>query len=293
MYDSKYPHNSKRFASEHKKTHEEIISDIEYVTTIFPSTQEYFLYVPASPYYYLMTQKGYDLLQDYWTNQNIWNAAKTMAYTDKNGNIIADWSDFGPGLSNVFKNTRIEGENTMKTLEPHCKKLLDLWHEKSKTNICTASNTKFGELLKKDPLTQKIIQSLQTIRVQWGTEYPGEDNERQKQYEDGPGYYFEHWMDNYNMVVNNSLKFPLYSYDLKYITRSTATEKMFNLLKEKSEQKLEDLESKYAEILTQLKATETYEQEINILKAYGVLDYNGVISPTEADDLKIPLTLEE
>ena len=67
--------------------------------------------------------------------------------------------------------------------EPRCKELLDLWYKKSKGNVYTAANAKCKELLEKDPLTQKIVQSLQTIRVLWGTDHPGDDNERQKQYE--------------------------------------------------------------------------------------------------------------
>lgn len=422
MNDSKYPHNSRWFASEYKKTHEEIISDIEYVITIFPNTQEYFLYVPASPYYYLMTsdgcnilqeywrhredwdaygektrsnkseyiydsrdlakttsktheeivsdimqivhilpdhqkqfidhvsldtqnyycskfyrmtQKGYDLLQDYWTTQNIYNAAETMVYTDKNGNTIADWSDFKhdlllkgefgypwdiaptvyatdkagnklvgwtksesePHISQI-KNPWTEGENTMNetnttTSKPRCKKLLDLWYNKSKDNIYAAVNTRCGELLEKDPLTQKIVQSLQTIRVLWGTDHPGDDNERQKEYKKGPGYYFELWMRDYNALVESTEIGFWGSIYFNNITYTTATEKLLKSLEEKSKQLFDDLYTKHIEILTQIKAADTYEQEINILKAYGVLDYNGIISPVEADDLKAPLTLEE
>lgn len=180
-------------------------------------------------------------------------------------------------------------------IEPRCKELLNLWYKKSKTNIYTAVNTKFGELLKNDPLTQKIVQSLQTIRVLWGTEYPGEDDERQRQYRLGGGFYFEQWMKNYEQYIKD-LKGnkPIGEiYGFSFLTYTNTTSKLLEVLKDKENQLREDLETKYDEILTQIKAADTYEQEINILKAYGVLDYNGVISPAEADEITIPLTSEE
>lgn len=263
-----------------------------------------------------------------------------MVYTDKNGNTIADWSDFKhdlllkyefsypwdvaptvcatdraghklveltkpkleilePELCNTqIKNIWIEGENTMNetnttTLEPRCKQLLELWYDKSKTNIYTAVNTKFGELLEKDPLTQKIVQSLQTIRVLWGTDHPGEDNERQKQYEEGPGYCFELWMKNYNFLTSSDRNDAFWKTTFSYLTCTAATEKLLKDLSEKGVQLIEDLANKRTEILLQINAADTYEQEIQILKAYGVLDANGIISPAPADEIIIPLTSEE
>lgn len=178
--------------------------------------------------------------------------------------------------------------------EPRCKELLDLWYKKSKTNVYTAANAKCGELLEKDSLTQKIIQSLQTIRVLWGTDHPGDDNERQKQYEMGPGYYFERWMKNYNFLTSSDMNDAFWVIDyINHLTYTTVTEKLLKGLEKKSKQLLEDLKNKHNEILTQIKAAETYEQEIQILKAYGVLDVNGIISPAPADEITIPLTTEE
>ena len=179
-------------------------------------------------------------------------------------------------------------------IEPRCKELLDLWYKKSKTNVYTAANAKCGELLEKDSLTQKIIQSLQTIRVLWGTDHPGDDNERQKQYEMGPGYYFERWMKNYNFLTSSDMNDAFWVIDyINHLTYTTVTEKLLKGLEKKSKQLLEDLTNKHNEILTQIKAAETYEQEIQILKAYGVLDVNGIISPAPADEITIPLTTEE
>lgn len=184
--------------------------------------------------------------------------------------------------------------------EPHCKELLDLWYKKSKTSIYIAANAKCGELLEKDPLTQKIVQSLQTIRVLWGTDHPGEDNERQKQYEEGPGYYFELWMKDYDFFVNtNKANVSFWTANFwaenffNRLTYTTVTEKLLKGLEEKSKQLLKDLENKRTEILLQINAADTYEQEIQILKAYGVLDANGIISPAPADETTIPLTSEE
>ena len=178
--------------------------------------------------------------------------------------------------------------------EPRCKELVDLWYKKSKTNVYTAANAKCGELLEKDSLTQKIIQSLQTIRVLWGTDHPGDDNERQKQYEMGPGYYFERWMKNYNFLTSSDMNDAFWVIDyFNHLTCTTATTKLLKGLEEKSKQLLEDLKNKHNEILTQIKAAETYEQEIQILKAYGVLDVNGIISPAPVDEINIPLTTEE
>ena len=343
MNNNEYIYDSRDLAKTTVKTHDEIMEDIRHIANASPYNHDQFALLTQIHnqkgiiLYYKMTQKGYDLLKDYWTTQNIYNAAKTMVYTDKNGNTIADWSDFKHDLLlkrefgcpldvaptvyatdkagnklvgwtksesephiSLIKNPWTKGENTMNetnttTLEPRCKQLLELWYDKSKTNIYTAVNTKFGELLKNDPLTQKIVQSLQTIRVLWGTEYPGEDDERQRQYRLGGGFYFEQWMKNYEQYIKD-LKGnkPIGEiYGFSFLTYTNTTSKLLEVLKDKENQLREDLETKYDEILTQIKAADTYEQEINILKAYGVLDYNGVISPAEADELKVPLTLEE
>ena len=184
--------------------------------------------------------------------------------------------------------------------EPRCKELVDLWYKKSKTNVYTAANAKCGELLEKDSLTQKIMQSLQTIRVLWGTDHPGDDNERQKQYEMGPGYYFELWMKDYDFFVNtNKTNASFWTANFwtanffNRLTYTTVTEKLLKGLEKKSKQLLKDLENKRVEIFLQINAADTYEQEIQILKAYGVLDANGIISPAPADEITIPLTTEE
>lgn len=343
MNDNEYIYDSRDLAKTTIKTHDEIMEDIRHIANASPYNHDQFALLTQIHnqkgiiLYYKMTQKGYDLLQDYWTNQNIWNAAKTMVYTDKNGNTIADWSDFKHDLLlkrefgcpldvaptvyatdkagnklvgwtksesephiSLIKNPWTKGENTMNetnttTSEPRCKDLLEIWYDKTRTNIIDTINDKCGELLKKDPLTQKIVQSLQSIRIQWGTEYPGEDDERQKQYEEGPGYFFDQWIKDYDLFVSTRKEiFTFWTSDFfKRLTYTAATAKLLDILKEKGRKLFNDLESKHNEILTQIKAADTYEQEINILKAYGVLDYNGIISPAEADDLKAPLTLEE
>lgn len=329
MNNNEYIYDSRDLAKTTVKTHEEIVSDIMQIVRILPDHQKQFIdhvSLDTQNYYrskfYRMTQKGYDLLQDYWTNQETLDTTSTIYATDKAGNKLIAWTNFKSKLlepeSHIeqIKNNCIEGDNTMSNeaykslatasattltpsrieiIEPRCKELLNLWYKKSKTNIYTAVNTKFGELLKNDPLTQKIIQSLQTIRVLWGTEYPGEDDERQRQYRLGGGFYFEQWMKNYEQYIKD-LKGnkPIGEiYGFSFLTYTNTTSKLLEVLKDKENQLREDLETKYDEILTQIKAADTYEQEINILKAYGVLDYNGVISPAEADELKVPLTLEE
>lgn len=328
MSDSKCIYDSRELAQVSGIDHNTIINDIEHIIDSLPDEANQFmcftffdyLFKPAKCY--IMTQKGYDLLQDYWTNQETLDTTSTIYATDKAGNKLIAWTNFKSKLlepeSHIeqIKNNYIEGDNTMSNeaykslatasattltpsrieiIEPRCKELLNLWYKKSKTNIYTAVNTKFGELLKNDPLTQKIIQSLQTIRVLWGTEYPGEDDERQRQYRLGGGFYFEQWMKNYEQYIKD-LKGnkPIGEiYGFSFLTYTNTTSKLLEVLKDKENQLREDLETKYDEILTQIKAAGTYEQEINILKAYGVLDYNGVISPAEADELKVPLTLEE
>lgn len=165
--------------------------------------------------------------------------------------------------------------------DPRCRRLLALWYEKSKTNIITAVNTKCGYFLKKDPLTQKIVQSLRSIRIQWMSEFPGEDNKRQQQYEEGPGYHFEQWMDNYNLYVNaNESGFAFWMSSFFDRLACTATTKKFlDILEEKGKQLLEDLDSKHKEIFIQIEAANTYDHEINILKTYGVIDVNGKLAP--------------
>lgn len=348
MNNNEYIYDSRDLAKTTVKTHDEIMEDIRHIANASPYNHDQFALLTQIHnqkgiiLYYKMTQKGYDLLKDYWTTQNIYNAAKTMVYTDKNGNTIADWSDFKHDLLlkrefgcpldvaptvyatdkagnklvgwtksesephiSLIKNPWTKGENTMNetnttTLEPRCKQLLELWYDKSKTNIYTAVNTKFGELLKNDPLTQKIVQSLQTIRVLWGTDHPGEDNERQKQYKEGPGYYFELWMKDYDFFVNtNKTNASFWTANFwtanffNRLTYTTVTEKLLKDLSEKGVQLIEDLANKRTEILLQINAADTYEQEIQILKAYGVLDANGIISPAPADEIIIPLTSEE
>lgn len=328
MSDSKCIYDSRELAQVSGIDHNTIINDIEHIIDSLPDEANQFmcftffdyLFKPAKCY--IITQKGYDLLQDYWTNQETLDTTSTIYATDKAGNKLIAWTNFKSKLlepeSHIeqIKNNYIEGDNTMSNeaykslatasattltpsrieiIEPRCKELLNLWYKKSKTNIYTAVNTKFGELLKNDPLTQKIVQSLQTIRVLWGTEYPGEDDERQRQYRLGGGFYFEQWMKNYEQYIKD-LKGnkPIGEiYGFSFLTYTNTTSKLLEVLKDKENQLREDLETKYDEILTQIKAADTYEQEINILKAYGVLDYNGVISPAEADELKVPLTLEE
>lgn len=341
MRDNEYIYDSRDLAKTTIKTHKEIIDDIRDIANA--STYGYNQFLLSCHYdsrdgttlYYKMTQNGYDLLQNLWISRKIWNAAKTMVYTDKNGNTIADWSDFKHKILEPESNITFEplkkyqptgGNNIMEfngtitasaayqslaqpsnapvaksaPTEPRCKELVELWYGKSKGNIYTATNAKCKELLKKDSLTQKIIQSLQTIRVLWGTDHPGDDNERQEQYRKGPGYYFESWMEDYNLWTNSDMNnafranYPFWVTGcFNRLTCTTATEKLLKSLEEKSKQLLEDLDTKRAEILLQINAADTYEQEIQILKVYEVLDTNGIISPVPADEITIPLTSEE
>lgn len=335
MNNNEYIYDSRDLAKTTVKTHEEIVSDIMQIVRILPDHQKQFIdhvSLDTQNYYrskfYRMTQKGYDLLQDYWTNQETLDTTSTIYATDKAGNKLIAWTNFKSKLlepeSHIeqIKNNCIEGDNTMsneaykslaatasattltssriETIGPHCKELLDLWYKKSKINIIDAANTKRKELLEKDPLAQKILQFFQTIRVLWGTDHPGDDNERQKQYEEGPGYYFELWMKNYNFLTSSDMNDAFLAnnafwatYYFNHLTCTTATEKLLKGLEEKSKQLLKDLENKRTEILLQINAADTYEQEIQILKAYGVLDANGIISPVPADEIAIPLTSEE
>lgn len=326
MSDSKCIYDSRELAQVSGIDHNTIINDIEHIIDSLPDEANQFmcftffdyLFKPAKCY--IMTQKGYDLLQDYWTNQETLDTTSTIYATDKAGNKLIAWTNFKSKLlepeSHIeqIKNNYIEGDNTMnneaykslatasvttltssriETIGPHCKELLDLWYKKSKTSIYIAANAKCGELLEKDPLTQKIVQSLQTIRVLWGTDHPGEDNERQKQYEEGPGYCFELWMKNYNFLTSSDRNDAFWKTTFSDLTCTAATEKLLKDLSEKGVQLIEDLANKRTEILLQINAADTYEQEIQILKAYGVLDANGIISPAPADEIIIPLTSEE
>ena len=331
MNNNEYIYDSRDLAKITIKTHKEIIDDIRDIANASRYGYNQFLLScnydsrDGTTLYYKMTQNGYDLLQNLWIGQKIWNAAKTMVYADKNGNTIADWSDFKHKILEPESNITFEplkkyqptgGNNIMEfngtitasaaypspaqsikapiekstPTEPRCKELLDLWYKKSKINVYTAANAKCKELLEKDSLAQKIIQSLQTIRVLWGTDHPGDDNERQKQYEKGPGFYFECWMRDYNTVIKS--KENDFLAPMRFITYTTATEKLLKSLGKKSKQLLEDLANKHAEILLQINAADTYEREIQILKVYGVLDTNGIISPVPADEITIPLPEE-
>lgn len=330
MSDSKYISDSREIAKTSGIDHNTIINDIEHIIDSLPDEANQFMYFTFFDYLfkpvkcYIMTKKGYDILKSYWETQNLNKPVKTIHVTDKNDNQILDWTQFKLKVlkpeSNITseplkeyakqyikKYQPIGGNNTMvyntisnapiaksaPTDEPRCKKLLDLWYDKSKDNIYAAANTRCRELLEKDPLTQKIVQSLQTIRVLWGTDHPGDDEERQKEYKKGPGYYFELWMRDYNALVESTKIGFWGSIYFNNITYTTATEKLLKSLEGKSKQLFDDLYTKHIEILTQITAADTYEQEIQILKAYGVLDTNGIISPASADEITIPLPSEE
>lgn len=337
LADGKYIYSSAKLAIDTGQTYEQVNYEIEYICHSLSDVSNQFChcFTTESTYsYYIMTQKGYDILQSYCGMQNICKPVKTIHVTDKNDKQILSWTQFKLKVLEPESNITFEplkkyqptgGNNIMKfndttstttpsitypslalaasasrnapvaksaLTKPHCRELLDLWYKKSKINIYTATNAKCGELLEKDFLTQKIVQSLQTIRVLWGTDHPGEDNERQKQYEMGPGYYFERWMKNYNFLTSSDMN-DAFLTGFNHITYTTATEKLLKGLEEKSKQLLKDLENKRAEIFLQINAADTYEQEIQILKAYGVLDTNGIISPAPADEITISLTSEE
>ena len=97
-------------------------------------------------------------------------------------------------------------------------------------------------------------------------------------------------MRDYNTVIKS--KENDFLAPMRFITYTTATEKLLKSLEKKSKQLLEDLANKHAEILLQINAADTYEREIQILKVYGVLDTNGIISPVPADEITIPLPEE-
>lgn len=325
MSDSKYIYDSREIVKTSGKANNTINNDIEHIRDLFPDEANQFTCFASLDYqyikYYKMTQKGYDLLKDYWKTKIIYKPFNVILATD---NQMSTWAQFKSKVSEPESNITSEplekyakeyikkyqpigGNNTMvynttsnapvaksaPTDEPRCKKLLELWYDKSKTNLYITINTKFGELLKKDPLTQKIVQSLQTIRVLWGTDHPGEDDERQKQYENGPGHYFELWMRDYGTLVKSTKIGFWESAYLNRLTYTTATERLLKRLEEKSKQLLKDLDTKCTETLLQINAADTYEQETQILKAYGVLDTNGIISPAPVDEITIPSTSEE
>lgn len=163
------------------------------------------------------------------------------------------------------------------TNEPRCKELLDLWFRKSKNNIYAISNAEFKGLLEKDPLTQKIVQSLQTIRSLWESEYPGDDDNRQEEYEEGAGYYFKQWMFDYNEALTTMIYYKTISpfWDMgafKRIAYTNETKKICKVLKEATLDKIDILKDEYEEVLIMLKAADTYQHEIEILQAYGIVD---------------------
>lgn len=304
MSDSNYIYDSRGIAKTFGIDHNIIINDIESIKDLFPDEADQFVGFYSMDYlcpkYYKVTQKGYDLIVDYKSNQF------KLKVLEPESNITSEpLKEYAKQY--IKKYQPIGGNNTMvyntisnapiaksaPTDEPRCKELVDLWYKKSKASIYIAANAKCGELLEKDSLTQKIIQSLQTIRVLWGTDHPGDDNERQKQYKNGPGYYFEYWMKIYNLLTSNMDNAFWETAYFNYLTCTTATEKLLKGLEEKSKQLLENLYTKHTEILTQITAADTYEQEIQILKAYGVLGTNGIISPAPADEITIPLSSEE
>lgn len=332
MSDSKYLYDSRELAQVSGIDHNTVINDIEHIIDSLSDEDNQFMCFtsfayPFSTLFYKMTQKGYDILQSYCGMHDIREPVKIIPVTDKNDNQTLDLTQFKQKVLEPESNITFEplkkyqprgGNNIMEfngtipayeafsqsseasiaksaPTEPRCKELLDLWYRKSKGNVYTAANTKCKELLEKDSLTQKIIQSLQTIRVLWGTDHPGDDNERQEQYKTGPGYYFEHWMEDYKAYTGYYKGVdPFWNRSIfLHLTCTTATEKLLKGMEEKSKQLLKDLENKHKEILLQINAADTYEQEIQILKVYGVLDTNGIISPAPADEITIPLPSEE
>lgn len=330
LVDGKYIYSSAKIAIDTGKTYEQVNHEIECICHSLPDVSNQFChcFTAESTYsYYVMTQKGYDILQSYCGMQNICKPVKTIRVTDKNDKQILAWTQFKLKVLEPESNITFEplkkyqptgGNNIMEfngttttyealsqlnnapitksaLTEPRCKELVELWHRKSKINVYIAVNTKCKELLEKDPLTQKIVQSLQTIRVLWGTDHPGDDNERQEQYRKDHGYYFERWMEDYKAYTGYYKGVdPFWERSIfLHLTYTTATEKLLKGMEEKSKQLLKDLENKRKEILLQINAADTYEREIQILKAYGVLDTNGIISPAPADEITIPLTSEE
>lgn len=330
MSDNKYIYDSREIAKTSGINHNTIINDIEHIILLSDEDNQFMCFTsfayPFSTLFYKMTQKGYDLLQDYCEMHDIREPVKIIPVTDKNDKQILAWTQFKQKVLEPESNITFEplkkyqptgGNNIMEfngttaaydlslssnapieksaPTEPRCKELVDLWYKKSKINVYTAVNAKCKELLEKDSLTQKIIQSLQTIRVLWGTDHPGDDNERQEQYKTGPGYYFEHWMEDYKAYTGYYKGVdPFWNRSIfLHLTCTTATEKLLKGMEEKSKQLLKDLENKHKEILLQINAADTYEQEIQILKVYGVLDTNGIISPAPADEITIPSTSEE
>lgn len=339
MSDNKYIYDSREIAKTSGINHNTIINDIEHIILLSDEDNQFMCFTsfayPFSTLFYKMTQKGYDILQSYCGMYDTREQVKIIPVTDKNNKQILSWTQFKQKVLEPESNITFEplkkyqptgGNNIMEfngtitasaayqslaqpsnapvaksaPTEPRCKELVDLWYKKSKINIYTAANAKCRELLEKDSLAQKIIQSLQTIRVLWGTDHPGDDNERQEQYRKGPGYYFESWMEDYNLWTNSDMNNAFRANNpfwvagcFNRLTCTTATEKLLKSLEEKSKQLLEDLDTKRAEILLQINAADTYEQEIQILKVYGVLDTNGIISPAPVDEITIPLPSEE
>lgn len=331
MSDNKYIYDSREIAKTSGINHNTIINDIEHIILLSDEDNQFMCFTsfayPFSTLFYKMTQKGYDILQSYCGMHDIREPVKIIPVTDKNDNQTLDLTQFKQKVLEPESNITFEplkkyqptgGNNIMEfngtipayeafsqlnnapitksaLTEPRCKELVELWHRKSKINVYIAVNTKCKELLEKDSLTQKIIQSLQTIRVLWGTDHPGDDHERQEQYRKGPGYYFDRWIEDYKTYTGYYKGVdPFWERSIfLHLTCTTATEKLLKGMEEKSKQLLKDLENKRKEILLQINAADTYEQEIQILKVYGVLDTNGIISPAPVDEITIPLTSEE
>lgn len=78
----------------------------------------------------------------------------------------------------------------------------------------------------------------------------------------------------------------------KRIAYTNKTKNLCEVLKESTLNKIGALKDKYEEVLIMLKAADTYEHEIEILKAYGIVDIlNGRLAidavRSETENLKV------
>lgn len=137
LADGKYIYSSAKLAIDTGQTYEQVNYEIEYICHSLSDVSNQFChcFTTESTYsYYIMTQKGYDILQSYCGMQNICKPVKTIHVTDKNDKQILSWTQFKLKVIIPLRRSRLSGKT--ETICPDRRKPLNLLLCEAKPHVC-------------------------------------------------------------------------------------------------------------------------------------------------------------
>ena len=135
-------------------------------------------------------------------------------------------------------------------------------------------NAKFGNIEERFKEGENKMELLEIYRVRKNNKLNEElDKAKEKAWEKDPTY-----KTLAELQEKSKTKDGHYVFEFSFFNKPDAVEKEYNKIKQEADKKATELSELIGEVRAQLAECETYEQKINVLKAYEILDEKGRVN---------------